>query len=124
MATICTCYLTFDCFDPELAEDIFSARVLNGDLAFQEYAACNWIKHLKSLFETSAKETVIPESVQKAILILQERHGIQLAHSSELRLGRMCQTDFEQVLTELQHIYDQTYSILAEDSETGNTLIF
>jgi len=106
-----------------LAEDIFSARVLNGDLAFQEYAASNWLKHLESLLRNSTDETEIPKSLQNAFSVLQERHGIKLAYSSELRLGQLCKTEFGQVLTELQHIYDQTHSILAEDSETGHTLI-
>jgi len=124
MATICTCYLAFDCFDPELAEGIFSARVLNGDLAFQEYAACNWLKHLESLLRNNNNETVIPKSLQNAVLVLQERHRIPSEPSSELRLGRQYEVDFDQLLNELQHLYGQTHSILAEDSETGNALIF
>ncbi|KUJ21501.1 uncharacterized protein LY89DRAFT_610110, partial [Mollisia scopiformis] len=53
MATLCTSYLTFDFLSPGLAGDLFAARVMNGDFAFQEYAACNWFKHLKSLFSNT-----------------------------------------------------------------------
>jgi hypothetical protein len=124
MANFCTSYLTFDCFNPGLAEDKFAARVLSGDLAFQEYAACNWYKHLESHFKATGIETVNLKSLQKAILILQERHGIQPACSSELESGRQCKADFGRVLSEVQQLYDQTDTILAEDSATRKTLVF
>jgi hypothetical protein len=124
MAALCTSYLTFDCFCPGLAEDRFAARVLSGDLAFQEYAACNWFKHLESLFRTTNIETAIPKFLQKAILILQERHRVQSGCSSESESGRLCKANFSRVLGEIQQFYDQTDTILAEGSETRKTLVF
>ncbi|KAH8587440.1 hypothetical protein B0O99DRAFT_747604 [Bisporella sp. PMI_857] len=118
MTTLCASYLTFDCFSLGLAKDRFTARVLSGDLAFQEYAACNWLKHLECLFRTTDTETVIPRSLQKAILILQERHGIQSACSSGLQSSLLCKADFGRILIELQQLYDQIDTIIVEDSET------
>jgi hypothetical protein len=124
MATLCTSYLTFDCFSPGLAEDRFAARVLSGDLAFQEYAACNWFKHLEPLFTTTDLETPIPKPLQKAILILQERHMIQSAFSGELESDRLCKANFGRVLSEVKQLYDQTDTIIAENSETRKILVF
>jgi N-glycosylase/DNA lyase len=124
MATFCTSYLTFDPFSPGCAEDTFAASVLSGDLAFQEYAACNWFKHLESLLRTTNIETVIPNSLQKAILILQERQRIQSACSWEFESGRLCRADFIRLSSEIQQLYDQTDTILAEDPETRKTFFF
>ncbi|KAH6670655.1 hypothetical protein B0J14DRAFT_100518 [Halenospora varia] len=122
MATLCTTYLTFDCFSPGLAEDGFAARVLSGDLAFQEYAACNWFKHLESHFRTTDDKTTIPKSLQRAILILQKRHGIQSAYSLELELGRLCKADIDCSLSEVKKLNDQTVTILAEDPEMQESI--
>ena len=124
MATFCTSYLAFDCFSPGCPGDRFAASVLSGDLAFQEYAACNWFKHLESLLGTTNIETVIPKSLQKAILILQERQRIHSACSWEFESGRLCRADFSRVLSEIQQLYDQTDTILAEDSETRKNFFF
>lgn len=123
MATLCTSYLTFDCFNPELAEDLFAARVMSGDFAFQEYAACNWFKHLKSLFNNADVETPVPKSLQTAILILQERHKIQPACSSKVQSGQLCKTDVGQILSEVEQLYDQTDTLSADGSETRKITI-
>ena len=53
MAQLCTSYLTFPCFDAQLDESNVRELVQRGDFAFLEYAAFNWIHHVKSVLDTS-----------------------------------------------------------------------
>ncbi|KAH7324015.1 ankyrin repeat-containing domain protein [Rhexocercosporidium sp. MPI-PUGE-AT-0058] len=118
IATLCTSYLTFDCFNPELAEDLFGARVKSGDFAFQEYAACNWFKHAKSIFNNADVENPVPEPLQTAILILQKRHKLQPASSSQFQSGQLRKADIGQLLSEVEQLYAQTGALSADGSGT------
>ncbi|KAF2847250.1 C2H2 domain-containing protein [Plenodomus tracheiphilus IPT5] len=48
LATLCLQYLTFPCFDydPSPDEDELRQFILNGHLAFEDYAVANWFHHL------------------------------------------------------------------------------
>lgn len=49
LTDLCLTYLTFDCLKHDLGEDEVQQSVLNGDYSFLEYAANNWLSHLKEL---------------------------------------------------------------------------
>ena len=49
LTDLCLTYLTFDCLKFDLGEDQVQESVLNGDYAFLEYAAKNWLSHLRDL---------------------------------------------------------------------------
>ena len=46
---LCLTYLSFDCLKFDLGEDEVQQSILNGDYAFLEYAANQWLNHLKDL---------------------------------------------------------------------------
>ena len=48
IASLCTSFLTFSCFDPYLDQDQIERSVLRGDYAFQEYSVLNWIHHARA----------------------------------------------------------------------------
>ena len=47
MASVCMCYLAFDCFDTGLPEDAILASILSGDYVLQAYAESTWLEHIK-----------------------------------------------------------------------------
>ena len=47
LATLCTSFLTFPCFNPYLNQTDIQCSVLKGDYAFQGYFVLNWIHHAK-----------------------------------------------------------------------------
>ena len=49
LTNICLTYLTFDCLKLDLGEDQVQQSILNGDYAFLDYAAHNWVNHLRDL---------------------------------------------------------------------------
>lgn len=49
LTDLCLTYLTFDCLKFDLKEDKVRQSILNGDYAFLEYAANNWLNHLRDL---------------------------------------------------------------------------
>ena len=122
MANFCTSYLAFDCFSTELGEEQFAAKVFSGDFAFYEYAACNWYKHLESRLKITQFEE-IPKPIQKAFLILEERHKNQTTISSGLKPGQLCKSELSRILSEIQGFYSQTDTISADDSEQGELLV-
>lgn len=59
MAVLCLEYLTFDCFDTETDLDLDS--ILEGHLAFQDYAIAKWFYHVNAFVKSG------PEFLQKAL---------------------------------------------------------
>ena len=49
LTDLCLTYLTFDCLKFDLGDDEVRQSIINGDYAFLEYAANNWLKHLRDL---------------------------------------------------------------------------
>ena len=49
LTDLCLTYLTFDCLKFDLRDDQVQQSILNGDYAFLEYAANNWLDHLRDL---------------------------------------------------------------------------
>ena len=50
-------YLTFPCFDVDNPDDVVQRRrfVLDGSLAFQDYAIANWFRHVNAWVENGAR---------------------------------------------------------------------
>jgi hypothetical protein len=51
MAELCVTYLTFHCFDPTISDLEIQEHTKAGDYSFQEYATCNWIRHVESAID-------------------------------------------------------------------------
>ena len=49
LTDLCLTYLTFDCLKLDLGESQVHQSILNEDYSFLEYAANNWLNHLKDL---------------------------------------------------------------------------
>ena len=49
LTDLCLTYLTFDCLKFDLEEDEVQKAVLEGDYSFLEYAANNWLHHLREV---------------------------------------------------------------------------
>ena len=80
LALLCTSYLTFPCFNPYLDLSDIETSVHRGDYAFQEYAALNWIHHIKCLNDCDKEAiNVDTSSLTNAVVILYQRHLRQLA---------------------------------------------
>lgn len=47
IASVCMCYLTFDCFDTSFPEEAILASILSGDYVLQAYAESTWLEHIK-----------------------------------------------------------------------------
>ena len=123
MASFCTSYLTFECFSAELDEELFAARVLSGDFAFYEYAACNWFKHLETLFRTAEPEKLMPGPFQETFLTLCARYKVKPAYSTDSNIGRMCNEEFNRLLCEIHQLYSQTETLLTRNLEKGKTIM-
>jgi hypothetical protein len=74
MATICTSYLTFKCFHPEMIADQQLECVFRGDFAFQEYAVSNWLHHLKSFLQDRGIDGLSSSSLWREFIVLNEWH--------------------------------------------------
>ena len=72
MALLCTSYLTLPCFSPYIDISELEASVYRGDYAFQEYAALNWVHHIKCL--TRYGTNVDMSSLKSAVVTLYQRH--------------------------------------------------
>ena len=80
LALLCTSYLTFPCFNPYLNLSNIETSVHRGDYAFQEYAALNWIHHIKCLNDNDTVMFNVDLSrLKNAAVILYQRHLGQLA---------------------------------------------
>ncbi|KAL2066161.1 hypothetical protein VTL71DRAFT_2232 [Oculimacula yallundae] len=122
MATLCTSYLTFDCFLPELADDLFVDRVMSGDFAFQEYAACNWFKHLRFFFTNANVQTIVSTSLQTSFSALRERQNIQTV--SKLTSGQLGKTNIDPMLREVEELYDQTITLKSDSSDSHDQMLY
>ena len=72
MALLCSSYLTFPCFSPDIDISEIEASVYRGDYAFQEYAALNWIHHIKCLIRCGTNVDI--SSLKRAAVTLYQRH--------------------------------------------------
>jgi hypothetical protein len=61
LATLCLQYLTFDCFHTKTIEGDLEGMVLDGDMAFQDYATSKWFWHVYSITEPENISTVIKD---------------------------------------------------------------
>ena len=79
MALLCLRYLTFGCFDHDLAEGELRDFVVEGYYAFQDYAALHWLDHLESLYQTQDQSgNTYDKDLTLAVEEFSERHGNQL----------------------------------------------
>ena len=72
MALLCSSYLTLPCFSPYTEISETEASVYRGDYAFQEYAALNWIHHIKCLLRCGTNVDI--SSLKRAVVTLYQRH--------------------------------------------------
>ena len=122
MATICTLYLTFNCFSPSILDDKLLECVLRGDFAFQEYAVCNWLHHLKYFLQGAEIDTPASSSLRMAFMVLNDRHKDQPASLSQSDV--LSEMDLSNMLNKLLVLYDDNCTILTEDSDLRKTTLF
>jgi hypothetical protein len=65
-------YLTFPCFDPNLAEATIIDAIQRGDYAFQDYAVSNWVPHVQMLRKQPRRP---PTSLESFVQLWQQNLG-------------------------------------------------
>ena len=72
MALLCSSYLTFPCFSPDIDISEIEASLYRGDYAFQEYAALNWIHYIRCLIRCGTNVDI--SSLKRVAVPLYQRH--------------------------------------------------
>lgn len=123
LALLCTSYLTLPCFSPYLDRSDIEDSVSKGDYAFQEYAAFNWIHHVKDLADYGEVATNVEmSSLKNAVVILYQRHLEQLAtgnSDSSIQEFEITRHNILAVLDNCQKSYDMVDNICVPETESG-----
>lgn len=126
LALLCTSYLTLRCFDPHFDLSDIKISVHNGDYAFQEYAALNWIHHIRCLNDYNKVATSVDlSSLKNAVAILYQRHIGQSAignsdfsiHDRDLHMHNI-----SAVLDKFQTSYDMVDNISVNETKSGKVM--
>lgn len=121
LALLCTSYLTLSWFKPCLDLSDIEVSVYKGDYAFQEYAALNWIHHVRCVTKSGEVSTdADTSSLKTAVVILYQRHCGQ----STTRLSESSIKDFDlhgisAALDNCQTSYDMVDNICVNETKSG-----
>ena len=121
MATICTSYLTFKCFHPEMTDDQQLECVFRGDFAFQEYAVSNWLHHLNSVLQDRGIDGLSSSSLWRKFMVLNDRHKGQPVSLSQSDLP--FEPDLFQMMEEFGELYGKTDALLTDEIDSRKTLL-
>lgn len=123
LALLCTSYLTFSCFNPYLDLSDIETSVHRGDYAFQEYAALNWIHHIKCLNDNdTVMFNVDLSSLKNAVVILYQRHLGQLAIGNpdlNIQDPDLHMHNISAALDKFQMSYDMINNISVTETNSG-----
>lgn len=126
LALLCTSYLTFPCFNPYLGLSDIETSVHRGDYAFQEYAALNWIHHIKCLNDSdTVMFNVDLSSLKNAVLILYQRHLGQLAIGNpdlSIQDPDLHMHNISVALDKFQMSYDMISNISVNETNSGKVI--
>ena len=126
LALLCTSYLTLPCFNPSLDLSEIASSVYKGDYAFQEYAALNWIHHIKCLNDYDKVATNVDMSnLKNAVVILCQRHLGQFAiGNSNLQIQDpdLHMHSTSAALDKFQTSYDTVDDISVDETNSGKVM--
>ena len=123
MALVCTSYLTLPCFSPYLDKSEIEASVYRGDYAFQEYAALNWIHHIKCL--TQYRTNIDMSSLKNAVITLHQDHVKQFgpvdsdANIQDIEFGAH---SLSRAMDNYQKSYDMVDNINVNEIDYGKVM--
>ena len=126
LALFCTSYLTLPCFRPDLDLSDIEVSVYKGDYAFQEYAALNWIYHIKCLTDYGELATSADmASLMNAVIVLYQRHLGQCttvnSDSSSL-VSEFNMHSISATLDKIQKSYDMVDNICVNEPDSGKVM--
>jgi len=119
LTTICTSYLTFECFTPFLSEERLEECVLRGDFALQEYSACYWLYHLKEFLHRENSNRPTSSALASATEILYEGHtkqSIRLVDSQAMSPNPI-DMSLSHVITRFLKIYENIDTIYPNEED-------
>ena len=120
MTTICTSYLTFKCFHPEMTDDQQLECVFRGDFAFQEYAVFNWFHHLNSVLQDRGIDGFSLSSLRREFMVLNDWHK---GHPVSLPQSDLpSELDLFQMVDEFGELYVKTDALLTDELDSRKTL--
>ena len=123
LALLCTSYLTHPCFSPCLDQTEIEVSVRKGCYAFQEYAAINWIHHIKCLTECGEVVTNVDSPYLKSPLItLLRRHLEQFDpdnSGSRIQDPELNRHSISAALDNCQNLYDMVDTICVNQAGSG-----
>ena len=126
LALLCTSYLTLRCFNPYLDLSEIETSIYKGDYAFQEYAALNWIHHIKCLNDYEKVATNVDMSKLKdAVVILFQRHlGQSAIGNSDLHIQDpgLHMHSISAALGKFQMLYDLVDDISVNETNSGKVM--
>ena len=126
LALLCTSYLTLPCFNPYLDLSEIETLVYKGDYAFQEYAALNWIHHIKCLNDYDKVATNVDMSnLKNAVVILFQRHlGQSAIGNSDLHIQDpdLHMQSISAALDKFQTSYDIVDDISVNKTNSGKVM--
>ena len=122
MATLCTSYLTFKCFRPEMTDDEQLECIFRGDFAFQEYAVSNWLHHLQSFLQDREINGLSLSSLRREFMVLNDWHKNRPVSLSKSDLPSA--TDLFQMVDEFGELYGETDALLTDELDSRKTLFF
>ena len=126
LALLCTSYLTLPCSSPYLGRSDIEKSVFKGEYAFQEYAAFNWIHHVKNLADHGEVATNAEmSSLKNAVVILYQRLFDQLAKGnsdSSIQGFEITSHSISAVLDNCQKSYDMVDNICVPETYSGKVV--
>lgn len=81
LTDLCLTYLSFDCLKIDLTEVELRQSILNGDYSFLEYAAKNWLDHLRNF--GSDRDHLSPEQysdIRRKTKVVLDCHQLSRVH--------------------------------------------
>lgn len=126
LALLCASYLTLPCFSPCLDLTDVEVSVYKGDYAFQEYAALNWIHHIKCLTDHGELATNVDmSSLKTAVVILFQRHFAQFATDNSDSSTQDLEFNMHSIsaaLDNCQKSYDMVDNICVNETDSGKVM--
>lgn len=123
LALLCTSYLTHPCFNPCLDQTDIEVSVSKGCYAFQEYAAINWIHHIKCLTDCGEVVTNVDSpNLKSALITLLQRHLEQFDPDYSGSRTQDCELNRHSISAALDNCkksYDMVDNICVNQTDSG-----
>lgn len=90
IASVCMCYLSFDCFDIGFPEETVRSTILYGDYALQTYAESVWLGHIKICARTRDESIKFKEFCEEINTFVEARSNPDFEEPSDKRNSPAC----------------------------------